>query len=438
MLIYEIKAAVLEYKKRHPNTDLIIKDSREYPGANITKEFFQQLYRADLVIAEISSVSPNVYYELGVRMALRKFATILIALEGIELPFDLKNIRVIFYQAGKLKDKWHELHSLMEARLNGEIDSPIYDALPDLEILQRSEVDALKQKNKELQQQLCLINNEQKAFFLIDQGQDFLSQESNICKQALEKCLQSYHQAYQLASNNFRVVFAYGQLLHSLAKYDDAIRVLEQAVELNEQGSNPLSEPYRELGLAYRRRATKLGSDEDYHQAKKYMLKATHLNNKDDDAWGILGGLNKRLEDFEGAIECYRRGLQVNSDSTYCLVNEMMLIILCLKCEASQNPTNDRMRLKKLSEQAKLQLNEVTLESIDYWRVVNRAEVLLLLGNSDEALKFYRRAAEVVDTPDQLKSALDNIIFIQEHGDLPGTKEARDIVWRKYQHIIPT
>jgi tetratricopeptide (TPR) repeat protein len=433
-IYYEIKFAVEEYTRRYPNTSLVLKDSRDYSGGVITKEFFQQLYKADLVIAEISSVSPNVYYELGVRMALRKSATILLALEGTELPFDLKNIRVIFYQAGKLRDKWNELHRFMEARLNGETDSPVYDALPDLEIIQRSEIDAIKRKNLELQQQIELIRSEDKAFFLIEQAKKLLLNDPNACKQAV----QMHRQAYDLSPSNFRVVFAYGKILHQVAKYDDAIAVLEQAIKLNEQGSQPLSEPYRELGLAYRRRGTKLGSEEDYRQAKAYMLEATRLNREDDDAWGILGGLHKRLYEVREAVKCYRTGLEVNPQSTYCLVNEMMLLILCLKLGVHETSIDDRMRLKALSKQGESLLGSVTLESTNYWRVVNRAEVLLLLEKTEDALKFYKRAAEIVDTPDKLKSALDNLTYIQDHGDLPGTDKAMDILWRKREQIIPT
>lgn len=147
----DIKEAVQAYERTHSNVRILVRRSDDYAGGVITQEFYEQLYRADLVIAEISSPSLNVYYEVGVRMALRRHATILLALEGTPLPFDLREARVIFYQPGKLQAKVDELHRLMEARLGGEVDSPIYVALPDLEMMQGVEIEALREQIRLLQ-----------------------------------------------------------------------------------------------------------------------------------------------------------------------------------------------------------------------------------------------------------------------------------------------
>ncbi len=52
---------------------------------------------ADLVIADISIHNANVYYELGVRHALRDGHTILIRSRRDEVPFDLKTDRYLEY-----------------------------------------------------------------------------------------------------------------------------------------------------------------------------------------------------------------------------------------------------------------------------------------------------------------------------------------------------
>lgn len=56
---------------------------------NIIEDILDQLNRADLVIADLSDRNPNVYYELGVRHALRD-STILIAQSLDDIPFDLR------------------------------------------------------------------------------------------------------------------------------------------------------------------------------------------------------------------------------------------------------------------------------------------------------------------------------------------------------------
>jgi hypothetical protein len=62
---------------------------------SINKSVIQHIYNADLVIADLTDLNPNVFYELGVRHALRN-GTILVALEGTKLPFDVGDLRSVF------------------------------------------------------------------------------------------------------------------------------------------------------------------------------------------------------------------------------------------------------------------------------------------------------------------------------------------------------
>ena len=55
---------------------------------NIIDDILDSLNRADIVIADMTDRNPNVFYELGVRHALRN-ATILIAQSLSDIPFDL-------------------------------------------------------------------------------------------------------------------------------------------------------------------------------------------------------------------------------------------------------------------------------------------------------------------------------------------------------------
>ena len=64
----------------------------------ISHHFIERLLRADLVLADVSVPNGNVYYELGIRHGIASGGTILIALAGSELPFDIRNQRTIFYQ----------------------------------------------------------------------------------------------------------------------------------------------------------------------------------------------------------------------------------------------------------------------------------------------------------------------------------------------------
>ncbi len=63
---------------------------------NIITDILDNLYSADVVIADLTDKNANVFYELGVRHALRN-ATILIAQNLEHVPFDLRNYVTLKY-----------------------------------------------------------------------------------------------------------------------------------------------------------------------------------------------------------------------------------------------------------------------------------------------------------------------------------------------------
>jgi len=70
-------------------------DNITQPGL-ITHQIIDELIESDLVIADLSSFNPNVFYELAVRHAAEKPIIHMIG-EGENLPFDIANFRTIFY-----------------------------------------------------------------------------------------------------------------------------------------------------------------------------------------------------------------------------------------------------------------------------------------------------------------------------------------------------
>ena len=62
------------------------------------------LIESEIIIAEISSQNPNVYYEFGYAHAIGK-PTILLADRDSELPFDISGFRVIFI---RYHNRWEE------------------------------------------------------------------------------------------------------------------------------------------------------------------------------------------------------------------------------------------------------------------------------------------------------------------------------------------
>jgi len=86
-------------------------------AGNIRADMMQELLLADIVIADISIHNANVYYELGVRHALRDKATVLIRCDSAPVPFDLKTDRYLEYDKAHPEAKCSALKAMIEATL---------------------------------------------------------------------------------------------------------------------------------------------------------------------------------------------------------------------------------------------------------------------------------------------------------------------------------
>jgi hypothetical protein len=105
----------------------------EQPGGLIHADMFRELRMAPVVLADLSLENGNVYYEVGIRHALRAGGTVLACREGTELPFDLRHSRVHTYRYDGQSFDFEEVErftaelclALQEAT-RCKVDSPLY------------------------------------------------------------------------------------------------------------------------------------------------------------------------------------------------------------------------------------------------------------------------------------------------------------------------
>jgi hypothetical protein len=71
-------------------------DDDIFGTGKIVDQIWNGITNAKVLIAELTSRNPNVYYELGLAHALRK-PVVLVCSNEQDVPFDLKHIRVIYY-----------------------------------------------------------------------------------------------------------------------------------------------------------------------------------------------------------------------------------------------------------------------------------------------------------------------------------------------------
>lgn len=71
-------------------------DEISRPGS-ITKDIIEGIVEADILIADLTSKNPNVFYELGIAHSVGN-KTIMTAQDIADVPFDIANYRVILYK----------------------------------------------------------------------------------------------------------------------------------------------------------------------------------------------------------------------------------------------------------------------------------------------------------------------------------------------------
>lgn len=64
--------------------------------SSITRTIIKKIFNADIVIVDISTLNPNVMFELGLRLSLPKM-TIIIKDDETTLPFDIKDFYILSY-----------------------------------------------------------------------------------------------------------------------------------------------------------------------------------------------------------------------------------------------------------------------------------------------------------------------------------------------------
>ncbi len=98
----EVYSEVIKSVCNEEHIDVTRVDEESGPGM-IIQDITRAIREAKVVIADISPVNANVFYEVGFAHALNK-PTILLAEKGTKLPFDVSPFRTLFYEnsiAGK-------------------------------------------------------------------------------------------------------------------------------------------------------------------------------------------------------------------------------------------------------------------------------------------------------------------------------------------------
>ncbi|MFN7055721.1 macro domain-containing protein [Hyphomonas sp.] len=100
----------------------------------IHKEMIENLLEADVVIADVTLGSPDVYFELGIRQTARRAGTVILRHAGSAVPFSIAGMRALDYdlegRAGIARQQVIEdCRALLRTHIRNSLDNPSTDSL---------------------------------------------------------------------------------------------------------------------------------------------------------------------------------------------------------------------------------------------------------------------------------------------------------------------
>ncbi len=312
----------------------------------ISNHYLQELFEADIVLAEVSSQNANVFYELGIRQTISSKGTILIAKKGSQIPFDLTGQRIIFYDntaSGIKKIKQDIIKILNDAEYQ---TSPVNDFFTSYRKTLLSK-NTVNEQELEFKHQFSLADSLGEYILIWQWVQD----SKNINE-------------YQLLDLSREFV--------NRQRWNLAEEVLLKSFKLNPKSTITL----KELGWII----SKKGNDY-YEEALNYLYSALELDPKNSEVLGIIGGIFKSQNNLEEAVKYYTEGLKYSPNDNYMLITRAALEILVSPTNPSKGIESYKNIIKKITSEFNYSSN--------IWSLVNLAEAIFVTGSVEDSISQF-------------------------------------------------
>jgi tetratricopeptide (TPR) repeat protein len=202
----------------------------ESVSGDIITDMFQELLLADLVLADLSIDNANVFYELGIRHALRKRGLVHIQCGRAYMPYDIFNVRTIPYQCDENgcpdpqyleKDK-QAIIKIARATWESDenrIHSPIFNILtgleePDRKALRTPLATGYWQEYREWQERVRIAQRQKRIG-------DVLLLTEEVCNPLIKE----------------EAIAEAGKALTDLSNYELALKEYRQGLKINPRNS---------------------------------------------------------------------------------------------------------------------------------------------------------------------------------------------------------
>jgi tetratricopeptide (TPR) repeat protein len=376
-----------------------VRADEEKIGGTIHKPMFERLLICPYAVADITGANPNVFYELGVRHAIKPRSTVIIFAEKTVLPFDVALSRGIAYPidgSGEAADVEAPIKAISEflqfARSDPHDDSPVYqlvDGLPRWEVehsktdLFRKVVDYSKQYKERIAAAVrqgadsviaianepALANlSEVEAGIVVDL---FLSLRD---VEAYPAMIALYRRMPEVLKRTKLLREQLGFALNRAGEFEAAEKVLKAVIE----EFRPSSETNGLLGRIYKDR-WEIAKDEHRPEARSLLRRA---------------------------IETYRQGFEADWRDAYPGVNAVTLM------EMQDKPDPEQAKLLPLVRYAAAR--KAAANQADYWDHATLLELAVLARDEADAENQLSEALAVARASWEVKSTARNLRLIRD------------------------
>lgn len=385
-----------------------IRADEERAGGIIHKPMFERLIICEYAIADLTTANANVYYELGVRHAVRPHSTVLIFADETRLPFDVGPLRGMPYavdSSGKTShcpiDKEKLAKMLNEARQR-KTDSPIFQLVDGMvsQDIDHAKTDVFREKvNYSAAVKEKLAEARKKGVKAIDD---------------IKLNLGPIHDA------------EFGVVIDLLLSFR-AVEAWKEMVSLVEEMPIPLASTV----MVQEQYALALNRNKQGEKAERVLLNLIQKRGPSSETYGILGRVYKDRwkEAYDAgeklkaqgllakAIDAYLKGFQTDWRDAYPGINAITLMEI-------QDPLDSR--LEDLFPVVKYSvIRRIESGKPDYWDYATLLEWAILRKDQNTAYSALSNVLASVREIWEPKTSLNNIRLIRKARETRG----EDTVW---------
>ncbi len=357
---------------------------------------FERLILCEYAVADLTNANANVFYELGLRHAVRPASTVLLFAVGSgQLPFDVAPLRALPYQLGAdgkaaniIGDREALTVRLQDAR-QAKADSPVFQLVDGFPDIQRLKTDVFRDRVAYSGQLKQALTDARK------QGVEAI--------RSIEKRLEPIADAEAGVVIDlflsYRAAKAWDDMISLVAKMSP---VLAATVMVQEQ-----------LGLALNRAGR---GDE----AEQVLIALIEKRGPSSETYGILGRVYKdRWEAaakagdqflarglLDKAIDAYFKGFQADWRDAYPGINAVTLM------ELKDPPDPRRETIIPVVSYAVSR--RIAAGKPDYWDHATRLELAVLAKNEQEASNALADALACIREPWEPETTARNLRLIRE------------------------